>query len=153
MPRPKVLVTHREVPDAGLKLLKSKYVCLSKSTPYCASPSFIFKYHRCELYFCDEIFENRSEILHKCKGMDGILWATHITPLNAEVLDAAGPQLRAISTISSGVDYVDVAEFKKRGIALGHTPAVLNDAVADIAVGLMIAAARRVREGRLKIVG
>jgi glyoxylate/hydroxypyruvate reductase len=85
--------------------------------------------------------------------MDGILWATHITPLNAEVLDAAGPQLRAISTISSGVDYVDVAEFKKRGIALGHTPAVLNDAVADIAVGLMIAAARRMREGRLKIVG
>lgn len=50
------------------------------------------------------------------------------------------------------MDYVDVAEFKKRGIPLGHTPNILSDAVADLAVGLVISAARRFREGYLKIV-
>ena len=50
------------------------------------------------------------------------------------------------------MDYVDVAEFKKRSIPLGHTPNILSDAVADLAVGLLISAARRFREGHLKIV-
>lgn len=45
-----------------------------------------------------------------------------------------------------------MAEFKKRGIKLGYTPNVLSDAVADLAIGLMISAARRFREGYLKIV-
>jgi glyoxylate/hydroxypyruvate reductase len=80
-----------------------------------------------------------------------VLWVCHTTPLNAEVLDAAGPRLKALSTLSSGVDYVDVAEFKRRGIQLGHTPAVLNDTVADLAVGLMIAAGRGFRQGRLAL--
>lgn len=44
-----------------------------------------------------------------------------------------------------------MAEVKRRGIPLGYTPTVLNDAVADIALGLLIAAARRFHEGRLKI--
>lgn len=83
--------------------------------------------------------------------MDGILWATH-EPLNAEALDRAGPQLKVISTKSAGIDYVDVAEVKRRGIPLGHTPNVLSDAVADLAIGLMVSAARRFREGFLKIV-
>jgi glyoxylate/hydroxypyruvate reductase len=82
--------------------------------------------------------------------MDGILWATH-SPLNAEALDAAGPQLKSVSTMSSGLDYIDVAEVKRRKIALGYTPLVLNNAVADIAVGLLIAAGRRFHEGRRKI--
>lgn len=80
-----------------------------------------------------------------------MLWACHTTPLDSEVLDAAGPQLKALSTLSSGVDYVDVEEFKRRGIPLGHTPTVLNDTVADLAVGLMIAAGQRFREKQLTL--
>lgn len=75
----------------------------------------------------------REEILTKSEGMDGILWATH-EPLNAEALDRAGPQLKAVSTKSAGIDYVDVEEFKKRKIPLGHTPNVLSDAVADLGI-------------------
>lgn len=86
----------------------------------------------------------------KSKGVDGILWATHCR-LDAEALDAAGPQLRAISTKSAGIDYVDVPELKRRGIPLGYTPFVLNNAVADLAVGLMISASRRFHEGYNKI--
>lgn len=51
-----------------------------------------------------------------------------------------------------GLDYVDVDDFKKRGIPLGHTPKILSDAVADLAVGLLIAAARRFHEGYFKII-
>lgn len=58
-----------------------------------------------------------------------------------------GPQLKAVSTMSSGTDHIDIPELKKRGILLGSTPQVLDDAVADVAVGLVIAAARRFKEG------
>lgn len=49
--------------------------------------------------------------------------------------------------MASGTDHIDTAEVKKRGIVLGNTPQVLDDAVADITVGLLIAAARRFKEG------
>lgn len=92
----------------------------------------------------------RAEILELSKDVSGILWATH-SPLDAEALDAAGPRLKAISTMSGGLDYVDVPEVKRRNIPLGYTPIILNDAVADLAIGLMVAAARRFHEGYLKI--
>lgn len=104
------------------------------------------------MIICDGLpVPTREEIMTKCQGVDGILWATH-EPLNGEVLDRAGPQLKAISTKSAGIDYVDVPEMKRRGVPLGYTPNVLSDAVADLAVGLMVAAARRFHEGYLKIV-
>lgn len=101
---------------------------------------------RCDIIFAD----GRSEILIKSKGVQGILWATG-DQLNHEVLNAAGPQLKCISTMSVGFDFVNVEEVKKRKISLGYTPGVLDDAVADVTIGLMIAASRRFHEGRLQI--
>lgn len=49
--------------------------------------------------------------------------------------------------MSSGVDQIDVEELKKRGLPLGNVPSVLDNAVADITVGLLVAAARRFKEG------
>lgn len=43
----------------------------------------------------------REDILSKSEGVDGILWTSH-EPLNAEALDRAGPQLKAVSTSSAG---------------------------------------------------
>lgn len=63
-------------------------------------------------------------------------------------MSPVGPQLRSISTKSAGIDFVDVAEVKRRGIPLGHTPGVLSNAVAEMAVGLIVAAARRFTEAR-----
>lgn len=88
--------------------------------------------------------------MSKISGIDGLVWITH-QPLNSEVLDAAGPQLKSIATMSVGYDHIDVKEIKSRGLPISNTPSVLNDAVADIATGLMIAASRRFHEGRLKI--
>lgn len=65
------------------------------------------------------------------------------------------PKLRMISHFGVGVDSIDVEAAKRRGIMVSNTPDVLTDDVADLAVGLMIAVARRlvvgdryVREGK-----
>ena len=74
--------------------------------------------------------------------------------VDREVVDAA-ERLRIVSTASVGVDHIDVEYARWKGIAVAHTPYVLVDAVADLAVGLLITAARRIvlgdrliREGR-----
>lgn len=59
---------------------------------------------------------------------------------------ADAPRLEFVSSVSVGVDHVDVAALTERGIALGHTPGVLVDTTADLAFALMLAAARRLGE-------
>ena len=65
------------------------------------------------------------------------------------------PALQIISVMGVGYDGIDVAAAKARGVMVTHTPNVLNDDVADLALGLMLCAARQlpaadryVREGR-----
>lgn len=53
--------------------------------------------------------------------------------------------------MSAGYDHLDVPEIKRRGIKVGHTPIVLSAAVAEMAVLLLLNAARRIHEGRLKL--
>ena len=53
------------------------------------------------------------------------------------------PALELISVMGVGYDGVDVAEAKARGVTVTHTPNVLNDDVADLAIGLMLSAARQ----------
>jgi len=53
------------------------------------------------------------------------------------------PALEVISIMGVGYDGVDVAAAKARGIMVTHTPDVLNDDVADLALGLMLSAARQ----------
>ena len=72
-----------------------------------------------------------------------------------DALMARLPALRMISVMGVGYDGIDVAAAKARGVMVSHTPDVLNDDVADLAIGLMLSAARQlpaadryVREGR-----
>ncbi len=74
--------------------------------------------------------------------------------IDAALLDRA-PRLRVVSTMAVGVDNIDVAACSQRDIAVGHTPGVLTEATADLAMALLLSAARRlpdatrdVREGR-----
>jgi glyoxylate reductase len=57
------------------------------------------------------------------------------------------PGLRVISNYGVGVDHIDLAAAEARGIPVGNTPGVLEGATADLAVALLLAAARRVVEG------
>jgi lactate dehydrogenase-like 2-hydroxyacid dehydrogenase len=74
--------------------------------------------------------------------------------IDAATMDAA-PDLEMVALAVVGYDRVDLDHARARGIAVTNTPDVLTDDVADLAVGLMIAAARRlpqqdlyVRQGR-----
>lgn len=65
--------------------------------------------------------------------------------VDLHLMDAC-PSLRVISSCSVGVDHIDVEAATARGIRVGNTPGVLTDATADLAFGLLLAAARRLPE-------
>jgi len=67
--------------------------------------------------------------------------------IDVALLDAA-PGLRVVSNMAVGVDNIDLEACTARGIAVGHTPDVLNETTADTAFALLLAAARRLGEGR-----
>jgi lactate dehydrogenase-like 2-hydroxyacid dehydrogenase len=63
-------------------------------------------------------------------------------------LIAQMPALEIVSVFGVGYDGVDVAAARERGIAVTHTPNVLNDEVADLAMALVLAVSRRLDRGR-----
>ena len=77
-------------------------------------------------------------------GAQGLLCALS-APIDATMINGAA-DLKVISTISVGVDHIDLRAATRRGIPVGHTPGVLVDSTADLAVALMLAATRRVAE-------
>lgn len=88
-----------------------------------------------------------TETLHaEAAQSDGLLCLLTDT-IDAALLDAA-PNLKVISSMSVGVDHVDVAALTARGIPLGNTPGVLVDATADLAFALLLSAARRLPESQ-----
>ncbi|WP_291764676.1 2-hydroxyacid dehydrogenase [Caldivirga sp. UBA161] len=56
-------------------------------------------------------------------------------------------KVKVIATYSVGYDHIDLEAATRRGIPVGYTPEILVEAVADLAVGLMITLARRIIEG------
>ncbi|MFO0637630.1 MAG: D-glycerate dehydrogenase [Polyangiaceae bacterium] len=63
-----------------------------------------------------------------------------------EELLARFSALRLVSTVSVGVDHIDLAACARHGARVAHTPDVLTDATADLAMGLIVAASRRMGE-------
>lgn len=60
---------------------------------------------------------------------------------------ARTPRLRVVANMAVGVDNVDLAACRARGVAVTNTPGVLTEATADLAFGLLLCAARRIAEG------
>jgi glyoxylate reductase len=81
----------------------------------------------------------------------GIAEARGLLCLLTDVVDAeliaAAPELAVVSNYAVGVDNVDVPAASERGIPVGHTPDVLTDSTADLAIALMLAVSRRLAEG------
>ncbi len=65
--------------------------------------------------------------------------------VDAEVITAA-PRLRAVANVAAGYDNIDIDAATEAGVVVCNTPGVLDDTVADLTVGLLIAAARRLSE-------
>jgi len=90
------------------------------------------------------------ELVELAAGADAII-PCHTEKLSAEVIARLPESVRAICSFSVGYDHIDLAAAKARGIYVTNTPEVLSDATAEIAVLLMLGAARRVYEGERQI--
>lgn len=123
MSKPNVIVTRR-IPRAGLE--KVQAACNMR------------------LWDSDEPIP-RAILLEWVKGAEGICCLL-TERIDDELLDAAGPSLKIVSTMSVGYDHVDVAACHKHNVAVANTPGVLTDTTADLALTLMLAAGRRLRE-------
>lgn len=88
----------------------------------------------------------REVLLERVRGVAGLITMLE-DRVDAELMDAAGPNLKVVAQYAVGLDNVDLAAAKERGIVVTHTPGVLTDATADLAFALLAAAARRVVEG------
>ena len=76
-----------------------------------------------------------------------VLVPTVTDRIDAEVIAAAGDQLKLIASFGTGVDHIDLAAAKARGITVTNTPGVLTEDTADVAMALMLAVPRRIAEG------
>ena len=123
MNQPKIFIT-RVIPSPGLNLVREHFLPVA---------------------WADEMPPTREQLLAHVRGVDGLLCLL-TEKIDGELMDAAGPQLKVISSMSVGVDHIDVAAATARGIPVGNTPGVLTDATADQAFALLLAAARRVTE-------
>lgn len=129
MSRPRVLITRRDVPQKALDIINDK----------------------CEVDIWHESFPiPRDELLKKISGKDAILCCV-TEKIDKDVLDAAGPNLKVIGTMSVGHDHLNLEEIKRRGIKVGYTPGILTDATAELTVALLLATSRRMFEAHTEI--
>jgi glyoxylate reductase len=76
-----------------------------------------------------------------------ILVPTVTDRVGAEIIEAAGSQLKLIANFGVGFNHIDVKAARARGIAVTNTPGVLTDATADITMTLLLTVTRRALEG------
>ncbi len=124
MAKPKVFVT-RIVPETGLQMVQD----------FCDVD-----------LWTDELPPSRATMLARVQGVDGLLCLL-TDQVDAELLEAAGPQLKVVSNHAVGFDNIVVPDCTARGIPVGNTPGILTDATADFAWALLMAAGRRIVEG------
>jgi len=124
MTKPRVFVTRR-IPDKGLEMAQQ------------AADLEIW---------LDPLPPPYATLLQKVKGCEALLCLL-TDRIDANLMDAIGPQVKVISQMAVGFDNIDIAAATARGIPIGNTPGVLTDTTADFAWALLMAAARRVVEG------
>jgi len=121
----KVFIT-RQIPEAGIKLLQDKGYEVS-------------------VYQGDEMIP-RAELLESVKGCDAIL-PLLTDKMDAEVFEAAGPQLKVVANYAVGFDNINLEDAKKHNVFTTNTPDVLTETVAEHAFGLILSIAQRITEG------
>lgn len=94
----------------------------------------------------DDRILSPEEIAKGAAGADALI-VTPADKVTAALIGGLPDSIRAIATFSVGYEHVDLDAAKARGIVVTNTPDVLTDATADVALLLMLAAARRAHEG------
>jgi lactate dehydrogenase-like 2-hydroxyacid dehydrogenase len=88
--------------------------------------------------------------LGRAMGEFDVLCPTVSDRIDGEVI-GGGDRVRLIANYGVGFDHIDIAAAKAKGIAVSNTPGVLTDATADIAMTLLLMAARRAGEGEREL--
>lgn len=89
---------------------------------------------------------DRDQLVDAVKRAD-ILVPTVTDRIDARVLSQANPNLRLIANFGTGVDHIDLASARERGISITNTPGVLTEDTADMTLALILAVPRRLTEG------
>jgi len=89
---------------------------------------------------------SNDELIARAQGADGLMVAA-TGKVDAELIARLPQSIRIIATFSVGYEHIDVAAAERRGIVVTNTPDVLTDATAEIALLLLLGAARRAHEG------
>jgi glyoxylate reductase len=84
------------------------------------------------------------DLLEHLPQAEGLL--TLLTDRVDEALLEQAPSLKVVSNMAVGVDNIDLSACRRRGIPVGNTPGVLTQGTADLAIALLLAAARRLPE-------
>jgi len=87
------------------------------------------------------------EELAAALGRAEVLVPTLTDRIDAALLGQAGPQLRLIAIYGAGFDHIDVQTALRRNIIVTNTPGVLAEDTADMAMAMILAVPRRLREG------
>jgi len=93
----------------------------------------------------DRVYDT-DELLAKCEGVDAVL-PCHSEHFSADVVGRLPDRVKIIANHSVGTDHCDLEALAAKGVVVTNTPDVLSDATAEIAVLLMLGAARRASEG------
>lgn len=129
MERKKIFIT-RKINSIAVELLKNYYdVILTNKTD---SPT-------------------KNVMIKKVKNVYGIL-CTLSEKIDSDIMDAAGSNLKVISTLSTGYEHIDIGEATKRGIYVTTTGNILSEATADLTFGLILALSRKIVEGHLYVI-
>lgn len=92
-----------------------------------------------------DVSANGDELIAQLQGVDGVMICAS-NKFSAEVIMRLPEQLKIIASFSVGYEHVDIDAAKSKGLVVTNSPDVLNDATADTALLLLLAASRRARE-------
>lgn len=94
----------------------------------------------------DDTPMTRDELVQAALGAD-VLVPTLSDKIDAGLIGQSGDRLKLIANYGAGVDHIDVATARQRGILVSNTPGVSADDTADMAMALILATLRRIPEG------
>ncbi len=89
---------------------------------------------------------SKAELIEAVRQAD-VLVPTITDRIDAVIMSQAGPNLKLIANFGTGVDHIDLASARSRGISVTNTPGVLTEDTADMTMAMILAAARRLGEG------
>ena len=115
----------------------------------CCEARELLKENNCNvLELQDDDVPNAAELIKVLKNADGLI-VSNIN-INAEIIGSL-EKMKVISKYGVGVDNIDIATAEKKGIAVMNTPGANTDAVADLAMGLIISIARHIPQANYSL--